>query len=364
MACVAASLIIEWWVRDCGFIMTPDSDNYISASKSFKFNGLFLSPDGSYYTNWPPLFPIILSLFEEPAQAMVWIHVLCKITIAFVVFFLADRFLDTLLFKIIFVVAVFFSVHVLLISIFLWSEIIFMTLLLLHLYVSLNTARHSTYYYLLIGIGVLLCLQRNAGLFWVAATALWLVSANPIGLKNNVVKSIIYFMVCASALIFWHFYNVFFMVGSTPFYARSFFAQTVNNVQMMLFNLGRLFFPLPGLWAAFAGVIIVSAIVFCVYKYFRADNSLRLLGLCVMIYTAGFLPIPKLDIHDMERYFAVILPVFLLFPLKIIEYWATTSNKLIVVTVCLSFWLMYSFARTRKNAIQWHAVSCRGVYYK
>jgi len=360
---LGVSILIEWWVRDCGFIMTPDSDNYVSASRSFRENGIFLSPDGTRYSNWPPLFPVLLSLFNDPAFAMIWITLFCKIVISFLVLYLANHFLHHTFYKAFFLLATFLSVHFLLISVFLWSEILFMTLLLTHTYLALNHYKKPTLYYCLLLItGFLLCLQRNAGLFWVTATALWFVIHDRTPLWRRLVRNGLLVLVSASGLIFWHFYNVFLIEHASPFNKRPFFDSIFLNVEMISSCLGKSFFPSDGIWSVILGLVIALILALYGVRYSHFDNSLKLLVLGIIIYTLGFLPIPRLDIHDMERYFAVVLPVFLLFPLIALENVSERFPKRTVfIRICLIIWLAYPVARMGKNAMQWRHASCAGV---
>jgi hypothetical protein len=71
--------------------------------------------------------------------------------------------------------------------------------------------------------------------------------------------------------------------------------------------------------------------------------------LCLIVYAAGFVPIPHLDIHDMERYFAVVFPIFLLFPLLLVErFVAAYPNRKLLVHIFLVAWLIYPVLRTTK----------------
>lgn len=356
---VVFSILIELVVRSCGFLMTPDSYNYISAAKSFKEAGLFLSPDGSHFTNWPPLFPIVLSFFTKPELALTWIQIICKMIIGLFIFLLAEEFLQNTVTKIVYMSAVFFSVHLLLIAVFLWSEIIFMTLLLAHIYLSLNETNKKYYYSLLLLTGFLLCLQRNAGLFMIVSTSLWFMLDKSVFLKKRLIRNLVYIIVCSSGLWFWHFYNVIHLHEGSAFYKRAFFEDAVVNLELILSCLGNAFVPVRGFLAESAGVVITTALFFFGLKYFKMNRSHKLLVLCLVFYTVGFVPIPNLDIYDMERYFAIILPVFLLFPLLLVERLNSDyPGRVTLINICLAMWLVYPVLRMTKNAIQWHEMSC------
>jgi hypothetical protein len=352
------SIAIELWVRHCGFLMTPDSFNYISAAKSFKATGVFLSPDGTHFTNWPPLFPVVLSFFEDPAAALSWIYLFCKLILAAFIFLLAEELLQKPFTKIIYLTTVFLEVHLLLISVFFWSEIIFMMLLLAHVYFSLHEKRNG-YYGLLLLSGFLLCVQRNAGLFWIVSTSAWMMTDHTVLPGRRLTRSVLYVVICSSGLWFWHFYNVFYLQAREAFYRRAFFEGSFHNMELMLSSLGQAFFPVRGFLAEGAGALFTGVLIFLGRKYIQMKRSHALFALCLVVYTAGFVPIPNLDIHDMERYFAVVFPIFLLFPLLLVErFVAAYPNRVVLVHVCLVLWLVYPVLRMTKNAMQWREMSC------
>lgn len=359
------SFLLEGWVRKCGFLLTPDSHEYLSAAKTFKTSGMFIGTAGNYYTQWPPLFPLILSLFDDPLNAMAYVQFICKVIIGLVTLFLANQFLSNVIVKIIFLLGVWLSVHMLMISVFLWSEIIFMTLYMIHLYVSLNLGKKAVYYYLMILFGIFLCLQRNAGLFLVCSTAVWMLVDNSLVIDKKYFKAVVYIALCTLSLFCWYYYNIIFMPGSKPYYEREFFAHTLMNIEMILSALSHAFFPFRGSVAVVTGLVIFGVFATGCYQYFRISGAVMLLVLSIAIYTLGFLPVPNLDIHEMERYFTIILPVFLVLMLLFIErLTAKSSTWLTIAVLCLSLWVTYCVVRTGKNALQWHEMSCNRVSNK
>ena len=351
------SLLVEFWVRSCGFIMTPDSYNYISASQSFRSDFTFLSPDETRFSNWPPLFPMFLSLFKNPSVAMSVCHVICKVVVAIFLLIFANQFLKQQIFKGFFILTFFLSVHLLLISVFLWSEIIFITLLVLHIYTVLRMQDNRFFYFTMLLSGFLLCLQRNAGVFCILAITVWIMTDENKLLPKRILQSVIYFSVCSLGLWIWHFYNVF-LPDSLPFYERDFFSDIFTNVQFMLSVIGSAFLPFRKVPAMISGLLIIIVLIFCWRRYFIADRFTKLLVLVIAIYLMGFLPIPNLEINDMERYFAIILPFILLLSLMILERLIKVNRYPIVLTICLCIWLIYPTARMYRNALQWRSMSC------
>jgi len=365
LVCLTASITLEVWVRKCGFLLTPDSYEYVSAAATFKASRLFIGTSGNYYTQWPPLFPVILALFEDPLAAMVWIQVICKIVLAAVVLSLANHFLKNVVIKIIFFSGVWLSVHMLMISVFLWSEIIFVTLFMIHLFACVNLNKKDMYYYVMLAAGILLCLQRNAGIFLVFSATVWMLMDSALIVKRKIYKAVSYAGICTMTLLCWYYYNIFFMVGSEPFYKRDFFAHTSYNIEYILITLSHLFVPLKGKIAVATGIVISIVFIIGCYQHFNATGTVKLLVLTIAIYTIGFLAIPNLNVHEMERFFAAILPVFLILMMVFVErlivirsWWLTPG------ILFFSLWIAYSVVRTGKNALQWHEMSCKMVYAK
>lgn len=361
---LVASLVLEAWVRRCGFILTPDSNNYLSAAKSFRETGLFIGTGGTYYTQWPPLFPFILSWFSDPVQTMEFVFMLCKIVTGLFVVVLANSFLKKLLFKAVFLVGTMLGVHFLLISVFLWSEMIFITLCITHLYLVLNLHRKPIYYWLVIILGFLLCLQRNAGVFLIVSAAVWMLTAGTAPLINKAQKSIFYVVASTSGLVAWNVYNFFLLKNITPFYDRDFFADTLINIHGISSSLGHSFFPLQGNAAAVAGVILIIMLSVGWYTYLRYDAAFSLLALSIVVYTLGFIPVGHVD-REMDRFLAVTFPIVLLLALAITERITILKPRSrLVVVICVFMGLGYNLSRTANNAMLWHEMSCGRVSNK
>lgn len=289
---------------------------------------------------------------------MVWINVVCKIFMAWYIFQLANRYLNTLFMRIIFAVVIFSGIHLLLISVFLWSEIIFMTLLLILTCATLRVHEKRFNYSILFIAGFLICLQRNAGIFWAAGTVVWLLTDKVNSTWKYYATVVAYALVSVSGLVAWHIYNILHVSGSA-FHQRSFFSSIIENSRLITESLGKAFVPSAGAGASVAGVAIAVVLIYFWSKHFRSNRSISLLVSCVVIYTAGFLPIPALDFHDMERYFAVIFPVFLLFPLIIVQFLMERyPSRALLLRLCVIVWLIYPAWRMSQNALLWRRMNC------
>jgi hypothetical protein len=92
----------------------------------------------------------------------------------------------------------------------------------------------------------------------------------------------------------------------------------------------------------------------------RADRKLLFFISTIVMYTAGYSVMVKLDVYEMDRYFSVITPMVflvLIFCAEKVSQVITPKLQLacMVVMVC---WLVYPLARTIKNVQFWYERSC------
>jgi hypothetical protein len=143
----------------------------------------------------------------------------------------------------------------------------------------------------------------------------------------------------------------------TTFERRQFFADIFLNIKLIISDLGHTFFPLHAS-ALLVGILLLGCLMFYWYRYFRYDHAFNLIMLGIVVYTAGFITLSGLTAEAMERFFAVILPLFLLLPFKVIEHLLMRfPTRVTVVRIGLVIWLLYPIARMGKNALYWNDVS-------
>jgi len=362
IACSAVlfvSIGLEFYGHACGFLITLDSLQYLSAAKSFSASGIFLSTDGSYYSYWGPLFPFILSFFTDSLSALVWINVASKFVIALALFALVNSFINDSILKIAFLIVSMLTVHVALISVFVWSELIFTALILLTTFFALSLKKYPYSYYCFFVTGFLGCLQRDAGFFWVGGICLWLLFDSSRSLKARIAQSVLCFFVCISGLIAWRVYITFVMHQSSNLYDYSFFFHAIENVPPVLLTFGKMFLPLNGIAGEATGILFFLLLFYwCIFK---AGRSIHLLGIIISVYAMGFIALPwQLDANEMDRYFSVVTPLVYLFILSIVyEKLQPAKQGMPVLIYTLVFiWLCYPLTRTFINVKAWHERSC------
>lgn len=352
------SIGLEWHGRACGFLLTSDSLQYLSAAKSFSKSGDFLSPDGSYYSYWPPLFPIIFSFFNQPLVALAFINIACKILLLLVLIHLGNLFIKDSILIVAFLIVSMLSVQMAMISIFVWSELIFMALIFLNACCALQMKKHRSYFYWLLLTGFLACVQRNAGLFWVSGVCLWLLLDPSQSFKSRVIESGICFLVCSSGVWAWNIYNTFLLPADFNFYEHRFFVDFLYNLKQTLSAFGKMIVPLKEMTMA-TGILFFFALVFT-YLKMKENRNVQFFGIVLIVYILGYLTMPRLDIFEMDRYFSVITPIVYLLIIMMIQKKTQSVKSIyrIAIYFIIFLWLCYPLTRTYKNVLLWHESSC------
>lgn len=353
---IVASLLNQFIVTRCGLLLTHDSREYLSAASSFANEGVLLGSDGSPYVFWPPLLPIILSFFSEPQSAMVWIHLGLSALVGVLIARLASQHLSDFRFKVGFVTVWMLGVHQLLISVFLWSELLFVVVLLSFVEQVIRSDKSNIATLLSFALGTLLCLQRNAGLFIVPAAALWIIIKGNFSLKAFAQASIVFLSTIGG--LWWNASN---MYGTVPGAVSNleYFSALGHNTTVVTDGISAAIVPLTILSIPIAIAIVCSPVVLILSAQWRPNNYV-LMALICCFYLVGMAILFRLDHGDADRYAAVILPFFLLACFKVVENFHQKANNAVrmIILAGMICWIIYPLLRTAKNAIQWREVSC------
>jgi hypothetical protein len=324
---VISSVLLQWYSHQGGLLTTSDSCNYISAANSFRSNFTFLSYDGERYLYWPPLFPIILSVF---GSVWYWIQLLIAAWTGILVVIQTRKSIDDPFLQLICQASILLGVHLLLIGVYLWSELLF--LLILFYFTQVVEKKHLV---ASIIIGFFLCLQRNSGIFFVIGAALWFWDLR---------KSIVLFLLATSGFWAW---NIYVSVAQEYTY----FQSIIHNFNVMSDAMMRILAPVPGFV-----ILIVLGVVGFLLKH---DAKTHLMFIMVIVYLACLLVIFPIAPSDSDRFVAIIVPFFMILIFRVIEIVLEkqTSARRIVWMVVVACWLAYPLSRALKNASQWHNVS-------
>ncbi|WP_448519676.1 hypothetical protein [Rhodoflexus sp.] len=151
--------------------MTLDSYYYLSAAENWANSKQLIDYQGNIYANWPPLYPLLLSLGMPDVLAFaVWIH---GFALSAGIYFFARCLPDRLPMSVRNAALLSYALYAPLLacSIYLWSEVVFMALLLATFAAFLRKEKPEMLFLYII-LANLMCLQRNAGIFFVAAWTL------------------------------------------------------------------------------------------------------------------------------------------------------------------------------------------------
>lgn len=351
------AIAIEMYSRWCGFMLTSDSLQYLSAAMSFRASRVFLSPDGSHYAYWPPLYPMLINLFNEPGQSLMLINLTCKLAIGWLVYELGRQYLTAVATRVAFAAGVLWGLHLLLISVFVWSELLFVMLALALVY-QLTRRRQRLLTGTLITLGFFLCLQRNAGAFWIAGcSGSWLLSRG--WTLRNAAEAAAFFVLCTSGMWAWNSYNTWFIEADFAFYDHPFLSALAANSRIAGSSIVAAFVPASNhvFWGVIFWIFFGSGVWFI--RTYRSSKFVLPAGL-VLVYSLCFVMMGPLDVYEADRYFCLV-PIVLYLPLlrgyewSCARYAISRRTAVLVLLVCSA----YPVVRMGRNAVRWHERSCQ-----
>lgn len=356
-AATLLSILLEWYSRSCGFLLTSDSLQYLSAAQSFRASGTFLSPDGSHYSYWPPLFPILLNVLPDPIWSATALNLIGKVVIGWLVYQLSLFYLSDLRTRVAFATSVLLGLHLLLISVFIWSELVFVTLALalLHRYTKTQYRLFTGWH---VALGFLLCLQRNAGLFWIAGLVVgWMLAGR--FTARRLAHALGFFLVSTSGMWAWNIYNTWFRGSDFAFYQQPFFSALPGNLTLAGSTVAAIFLPVSN--HPFFGLLFVAALITASGAMWKFRAHALAAPVCIaLVFCLGFVAMGPLDRYEMDRYLCVV-PVLLY--LSLLRGFEIACSRLSLskslATLLLIALCSYPLARTLRNAQRWHERSCR-----
>jgi hypothetical protein len=360
---IIIKLMADLYASSCGLLYTDDSYQYMSASQSFAGSGTLLNADGGDFTMWPPLFPVILSAFNNFQHVRIFFAILTVFQ-SLIFFEITKFFLKTLMLRLVVMALSLWCVQSVMISAFLWSELVFTFLFAVLLYSAILYLHDRRFLWVMSVSGLLMGCQRNAGFFILIAVGIWLVTVEKGTYMKRIMVALLFIAITSSGLVAWNIYRFVFtnqtdlIIGDYKF--MHFFG---SNANIFLRGIGRTFLPWDSLIAMIFFLMFIFGVFLLAYRCSPENKSLALLLLILVVYIAGFCSMEALKIHEVDRYIAPIM--FVIFTL-VIFCWARlteSGSRLLKVSayVMLCFLLVYSFARTAKNVRQWHQASCQAV---
>ncbi len=152
--------------------ISPDSVGYLSVAESLAHGKGYMQYDGAWMTNWPWLFPVLLSSFKLFPLPLSKSIIAFNIGAAFFTFYYTEKKLRSLpakwLLAALFLLPPFVKMYVML-----WSEAIFVALLIPFLYTYQKQEKSTQQLLILTLLGALLCELRYAGIPIVFGLIIW-----------------------------------------------------------------------------------------------------------------------------------------------------------------------------------------------
>lgn len=352
---VISALALGGWARFCGLNLTYDSMQYLAAAASMKQSFQLLGADGKPITYWPPLFPILLTPYSNPVAAVGFLHYVLIIILGWQLWSLCKVLFLNHWLAAACMAFVLCGVHVTMISAFLWSELWF-TIFLMAFVLCLVHPHQKSGLWWAAGFGFLMCLQRNAGVFMVAGAASYLFFSLPS--RKQLLQSCAWFSIATSGSWAWNLYASFLIDSDFRFYQHEFGQHVLHNCRVIIHPMVRAFVPLPSniSWVA----ALAMAVLLLYQEKIVKDRTIRLLLSVITAYLLGMILLFRLDVHDGDRFIAVVLPLVALVTFALLARCYNNPKKIrLPIALVVAVLLTYSGFRTIKNVRLWHNMSCQ-----
>jgi hypothetical protein len=342
-----------------GLAGTSDSVYYLSAARSMAAEGQLRNPDGTVYSFWGPLYPVMLApgVFFQSSWLLVAGQVLSTLGTVALWGWLGWRLLPTAGAGRLYVLLLAFSTPLLVAAKFVWSEPLFELLFAGYAVALYQYQRGGRMGWLLCAtvVGLLMPLQRTSGLFLLAGTGLGLLLLQD--QERWPLKRLLGHLAGASAGgVLWQVYV--WRVGiPVPFVFDPGTAYLLNPTSAYGYTLTRWLMPLPAfIWPMpwVFGVLLMGLLLLLGRgsRALPAGFGLVLLApivayIVLHIVTNGWSRSAG-GVTDAERYLTVLYgPIWLL----LLAGGQRLLNRWPVILAALGLFLLtYSAARTIRNA--------------
>lgn len=333
--------VMLWvWLTQKGFGLTADAKAYLYAAETFRKKGELLTPNG-YYTNWVPLFPVLLSFL--PVKVLFCVTLVANLMLLYL---LVVKMLDFCWQGFLCYAQIIFSAPFVMIHFFVWSEAIFLLLLLalvlLYAKILYQKKISTKALVILVIISNFLCLQRMAGVFFVMIFA-WL-----IGYYVSWKKAVAYLSLSLVGMVLWLIRNSFLQAKPDfldNIFVVEFYKSLVDYAEVIV----KLFLPAGLLYKWVVLLIFVGLSAFMMPS--RTDIFLVSLYKIFVFYFLVMLILRMNVAFESDRYMAPVMP------LVQILFWKKLSNSTFpkwLLDGAQVAVLLYNFARTTLNVVNWY----------
>lgn len=211
------AVLVFWATRFGGVIVSPDSVNYVAASRSFAGQEGFLRFEEQPLTKWPPLYPLLLGLLGWLAERtnrdlLEWIrsaNMICAATVTLLAGRLLYRLVQAPLLRLGGLTGLAFCAPLVFISVHAWTEPLFVLLLLL--FVNLSVSYWQRPHIALLGLLALLAalasLQRYIGGLLIGVGGLLMLLVPVATWKQRLARGLVFGLLASLPLALWLLHN-------------------------------------------------------------------------------------------------------------------------------------------------------------
>jgi len=354
-----------------GIGLSADSVTYLAAAKNIVDARGYVNFDGAPVLAFPPLFSAVIAILSaglfDLASVARFLNTLCFGLIVFLTAYWFFQHLSSYLLALLGTTAVLFSMALIGISVYAWSEPLFIVLtMLMLLQVERARSTDSLASWVLAGLfAALAVLDRYAGII-VVTTGIILLTTKRTNSIVSLVRRLSLFLFIAMLPISLWFYRNYEISSTITGYraeaARTFLQSSYDmlNVLTLWFLPESLPFPYRG-WLTLLLLTLCVGIVFVVFrKIIAAVDFLEifpfllfiLIYMTFMIYTTSTTALSPIDDRYLSPIFVpLILSLFYLVDQLTYPYSVNTGNTIprAVIATALVIWLIYPIATTYRT---------------
>jgi hypothetical protein len=359
--------------------LTYDSVNYVYAGYNLYEKGTLMRPFQSPYIEWPPLYPaIIAALSHLPGsllQSIFYFQILVASVTTALGCKLANQMIRHRLLQITVCISLTFSTPLVLVNHFVWSESFFVPLVVVHILLFIHYTKQpgKVGWGLLVIIGIMLCMQRQVGAFFIAGGAcILLLYPHNSPLSKRALASLLYVLLAAVVpLMLWWIRN-YHLQGLIMNDYRDTLYMIPFLTHLIVFNDIFTSWFLPDeteIWLRIS--MVYGGLLFLLIAFLRMKkNILQQPGIFILSSQFGcyflllliisFIVTEEID----DRIIAPIyIPGIVLFFSLLDRYLLLikSQRKIWVMYACL-LWTLYPIMRTIYNVYVWHYTPSQPIF--
>jgi hypothetical protein len=370
-SCLIMAMLVYYAGNKYGPGLTFDSVNYLYAGHSLAEEGELMRPFRTPFIEWPPLYPLLIGAVSYLPGALLSNVFYFQILVAALTVGLSCNLARKLICnRTVFVTACLslaFATPLILVNHFVWSEsfFVFLIVLQIHLLGSYTQKPIKFLWVLLVLNGLLLCMQRQVGAFFVAGGAcVLLLYPDSYSLQKRAAASLLYALLAALVpLLVWWLRNYQLSGLIMNDYRDSLFLNSLFSHTWLYHDIITSWL-LPdevALWiriSVFYGIILL---LFLVYSHFRTAIShqptIIILGFLfwsyfLLLFLISYVVTEQIDDRKLAPvYIPGMLLLFGLFDVLIRNKPYITKKWLLYG--CL-IWTVYPVSRALYNVHHWH----------